>query len=262
MKGEPIMLFRPELLFIQNAMRMAYSLFGNKCEKINDKGCFDLVTDLDVSIERYISLQIHEHYPKDSILGEELCQNSAIKGRTWTVDPIDGTVNLANRIPIYGIQCSLLEDEIPMLGVIFFPETDIMCYAEKGKGAYIHGRKINCSLNESLHHSVITMGDFSHSNNDRFIRQIQILQRLAPEVAKIRMVGAASYDFFLLATGSTCAHIMFSRNLWDIIPGLLISQEAGAVVTNLDGYPYSFRDDSLLIAANKPLSDQLLSLIL
>lgn len=262
MKEEPIIQFRPESHFIQDAMRKAYSLYGNKYEKINEKGSFDLVTDLDVSIERYLSLQIHEHYPQDGILGEELCHNSAIKGRTWTVDPIDGTVNLANRIPIYGIQSSLLEDGIPMLGAIYFPETDIMCYAEKGKGAYVHGRKINCSINESLHHSVITMGDFSHSSSDRFIHQIQILQKIAPEVAKIRMFGAASYDYYLLATGSTCAHIMFSRNLWDIIPGLLISQEAGAVVTNLDGGPYSFKDESLLIAANQSLSEKILSLIL
>ena len=75
------------------------------------------------------------------------------------------------------------------------------------------------------------------------------------------MFGAASCDFFLLANGSTGAHIMYSRNLWDILPGLLIAQKAGAVITNLRGCPYSLEDDNLLVAANNSISNQILELV-
>lgn len=252
--------FKPELLFIQNVIRQAFDRYGNQYREVSQKDRFDLVTDLDVAIEQYITNQIHEQYPQDSILGEELTQNSVVQGRTWTIDPIDGTVNMANRIPIYGIQCALLENAIPLVSAIFFPETGTMCYAQKGAGAYIGERKQSCASATAISHSIVTMGDFLHDEAGAK-RQLQVLQNVSSEVAKIRMFGAASYDFFLLATGATHAHIMFATTLWDIIPGLLIAQEAGAVVTNLKGDPYTFEDDSLLVAADESLSRQLLKLI-
>lgn len=252
---------RDELNFIIKILKEAYANYGNRFENVNHKDSYDLVTDLDFSIENYLTKQIKAHFPNDNIIGEECNLNPMVEGRNWTVDPIDGTVNLANNIPIYGTQCSMIADGSPQIGVIYFPEYDIMCYAEKGKGAYGQHGKLSCALNYSMKDAIITLGDFSHNSSIRYNNQIQVLQKLAPEVAKVRMFGAASYDFFMLATGSTSAHIMFSKKVWDIMPGLLISQEAGAVITNLQGDAYSLEDDNILAAANQSISEQILGLL-
>lgn len=241
---------------------MAYAILGNKYDCINHKGSFDLVTNLDYSIEELLAQKIRARFPEDNIIGEEINNNPILIGRNWTIDPIDGTVNLANNIPIYGIQCSMVEDGVIKVGVIYFPEYDIMCFAEKGKGAYSEHGKLICSLNSNLKDAVVSLGDFSHSNLVNYDGQMRVMQALAHKVAKIRMFGAASFDFYMLAKGSTSAHVMYSKNLWDILPGLLIAQEAGAVVTNLRGEPYSYVNDScLLVAANRTISTCILDLI-
>ena len=250
-----------ELDFIIDEIKNAYARFGNKYKQVKHKDSYDLVTDLDISIENYLANRIIENFPGDNIIGEEINRNNVSKGRNWTIDPIDGTVNLANNIPIYGIQCSMLEDGLVKLSAIYFPKQDIICYAAREAGAYEQHDKITCTLNSNIKDSIITFGDFSHSDTIRFKRQERVLHKLAPQVAKIRMFGSASYDFYLLAKGSTSAHIMFSNNLWDILPGLLIAQEAGAIITNLKGEPYSFDDDNILVAANDAISNQILDML-
>ena len=102
------------------------------------------------------------------------------------------------------------------------------------------------------------MGDFSHQNAQWYEQQLQLLQTLPDKVAKVRIFGAACYDFAMLASGATSAHIMFTTNAWDIYPGLIITQEAGGVATNLSGEPYAISDGCLLIAANEQISQKIL----
>ncbi len=251
----------PELSFIKEAIRKAYAKYGDKYEVIEHKGSYDLVTNIDISIESFLVQEIQKRFPLDNIIGEENYQNGISNGRNWTIDPIDGTVNMANNIPIYGVQCSMIDNGLIQLGVIYFPTFDYLCYAERGKGAYGQYGRLKCSMNTNITDAVVTLGDFSHTNKQHYKLQHRVLKKMSAQVSKIRMFGAASYDFFLLANGCTNAHIMFSKNLWDIIPGLIIAQEAGAVITNLYGNPYSFDDDNIIIAANQSLSEQIVDIL-
>ena len=252
--------YRTELEFIMQHMKEAYSLF-NTAREVAHKDSFDLVTDVDFAIEKYLSQKLQECFPDDKILGEELNKNNSWDGRVWTIDPIDGTVNFANRIDIYGVQCSLVENGDVKLGAIYLPKDDSFYWALKGEGSFRNGKPIHTASYTQLQDTILSLGDFSHPNKQWYEHEQQLVRLLPDKVAKLRIFGAACYDFAMLAGGSTGAHIMFTTNAWDIYPGLIIALESGAVATNLQGEPYNLSDGCLLIAANEQICKEILSIV-
>lgn len=233
--------------------KLFFSNIVNLNIDIASKGENDLVTSLDVDIERYIIDKLLEQFPEDNIVSEETRNYSVLKDRNWIIDPIDGTCNFANNIPIYGIQIALMNNVEPLLSIIYLPSINELYYAEKGKGAYLNDAPISTSQHKTLEKSVITIGDFSKSNPLAARQQLEIMAVLHEKVLKIRMFGAACYDFCFLATGRTQTHIMFSRNLWDIIPGLLLAKEAGACISSLDGSEFDINKGSLIASSNESI---------
>ena len=103
------MKYQQELEFITGQIRLAYERFAIAGPAdIRQKSTFDLVTEVDVAIERYLTDAILSAFPEDKIHAEELSSTQAITGRTWVIDPIDGTCNFAHDIPTYGIHYCLL----------------------------------------------------------------------------------------------------------------------------------------------------------
>ena len=129
--------FQKELSFITDCIRQAFARFGACGPKdVRQKSAFDLVTEVDVNIERYITQQILSVFPGDQIHAEELSSSQAITGRTWVIDPIDGTCNFAHNIPMFGIQGALFSDGVPKLAVIYLPFPDEMYTATEGQGCF------------------------------------------------------------------------------------------------------------------------------
>ena len=253
--------YTEELGFIKEQMKAAVNQF-NTIQQINHKDTFDLVTDVDIAVETFLTEQIHAHFPCDRILAEELHKSNSWEGRVWTIDPIDGTVNFANSMPIYGIQASLVEDGDIKMGVIYLPVYDTFYWAIKGEGSYRNGERIHTSSIEQLEDTIVSFGDFSHTCKAWNDYEHALIRILPDKVAKVRFFGAACFDFAMLSIGATGAHIMFTTNAWDIYPGLIIALEAGAVATNLKGGDYNREDGNLLVACNKQISQKLLSLII
>ena len=103
-------MYTKELSFITEKIKEAYGLFGAAGPKdVRSKCAFDLVTEVDVNIERFLTDAILAAFPGDKIHAEELSSSQEIVGRTWVIDPIDGTCNFAHGIPTYGIQCCLFD---------------------------------------------------------------------------------------------------------------------------------------------------------
>lgn len=244
--------YTEELEFIKKIIITGYDQYigKNVKEKIS-KSEFDLVTSVDIGMENYIISAIHRKYPNDLIHSEELNYSTKIQHRTWTVDPIDGTVNMACNIPLFGIQCSLIEDSKPVVGIIYLPLFNEIYTAQKGGGAFLNGNQI-LVIPQNLQHSVVSVGDFPHSRIDDAKLEHKIVGNLFSKISKIRMFGAASVDFAYLASGKTSGTIIFTKNKWDIVPGILICQEAGAIIRSLHG-DYSFNDNAVIATATEEL---------
>ena len=96
---------KKELSFLTRTMKDAWRACGGGTLNTRGKGAFDLVTDVDFAMERYIADAIRENFPGDTVVGEELNPLRELpSGRAWTVDPIDGTVNMAHGLPLFGVQ--------------------------------------------------------------------------------------------------------------------------------------------------------------
>lgn len=247
--------FVKELEFITTHMRIAYDRFAARGAKnVRQKSAFDLVTEVDVNVERYLSAAILAAFPEDHIHGEELSSSQPISGRTWIIDPIDGTVNYAHNIPLYGIQCCLFVDDVPKLAVIYLPCQDEMYTAVAGNGCFLNGEAVHVDTSVTTQNAVISTGDFTHRSDRLAAIQYRAVGYLYPRIAKLRMYGTAAVDCAWLAAGRLSATIFTTQNLWDIGPGVLLCQEAGGIVLGLDGKPYDFSKDGVMLCANEEIA--------
>lgn len=242
--NNPSQKYTEELDFITKVIKEAYQKLANiKIDNLIDKAKFDLVTVLDYEMEKYISAKISEKYPNDRIHGEEGSSNTEIIGRTWTIDPIDGTYNMANKSPLFGVQCSMFDKGEPVVAAIYLPFADEMYSAALDFGAYLNGNPISVAKPD-LSHSVVSFGDFPHSRPSETKTELKILAHLSDKIARIRMFGAASIDYAYVASGKTHGVVIYTKNKWDIAPGILLCKEAGAVTRSLDTSDGTYNFDS------------------
>lgn len=252
------MKFKKELDFLMSTIKDAYHQCSGKEYNISQKTEFDLVTDFDLSMEEYISKQINETFPDDKILGEEFTSNTDLLGRVWSIDPIDGTCNMAVGLKLYGVQCALIIDSEPVVSVEYLPHFDEWIYAVKGEGCYCNGERVFANSKIALNRTIVSFGDYTHKNPYIAAYQHRAMGNLYPQIEKIRMFGAACIDFASVAQGRTHGTVVITKNVWDIAPGVLICREAGAVVTDLKGRDYTFFSDGAVVASNKEVSDVIL----
>ena len=244
-----------ELNFITGKIKEAYSRFAASGPKdIRSKSAFDLVTEVDVNIERFLTERILSAFPGDKIHAEELSSSQEITGRTWVIDPIDGTCNFAHGIPTYGIQCCLFDEGEPKMAVIYLPCQEELYTAMEGEGCFLNGEKVTVGKTVTADTAVISVGDFTHKSDRLAALQYKAVGYLYPRVSKLRMYGAASVDYAWFVSGRLAATVFTTRNLWDIAPGILMSREAGAIVMGLDGQPYTYSKEGVMLAANEEIA--------
>ncbi|OHE42022.1 MAG: hypothetical protein A2Y16_00085 [Tenericutes bacterium GWF2_57_13] len=255
------MKYTREMDFIKRTIREAYRRYYDRSTISSEKKSrFDIVTNIDKSIENLVINEIHRLYPNDRIISEEYHWRSDIQGRTWTIDPIDGTSNMANNIPLYGIQCALIENNTIVLSLIFLPRLREMFTAIDNRGVYMNGKRVRVIERDQMN-AVVSFGDFSHKNLDAAKMEHETMISLSKKVAKIRMFGSAAIDLAYVAAGKSDGAVILTKNLWDIAPGILLCREAGALVANLLGQPHRFGDSGLVVAANQRILDDIIGSI-
>ncbi len=243
--------YKQEITFIVEAMKTAYeTCMGHVSSQGQEKALFDVVTETDLAIERYLIKSIKSQFPNDHILSEEYHGTTKIKERTWTIDPIDGTFNFSTQSPLYGVQCALIEHNEIVVAAIYLPILGETYTAIKQQGAYKNGTLIKVNQDVKLDQAIVSIGDYSHTKFEQATLQHQVVGKLYKKVGRIRMYGAACIDFSFVAAGKNAAAIVLTDNMWDIAPGILICKEAGAVITNPKGTLYQLGDDGVIVLAN------------
>ena len=249
------MSYEKELQFITEKIKAAYGRFAvSGPQDVRSKSAFDLVTEVDVNIERFLTDAILSAFPGDKIHAEEMSSTQEITGRTWVIDPIDGTNNFAHDIPTFGIQCCLFDGGTPKMAVIWLPRQDELYTAIEGRGCFLNGKQVTVNKDFTADTAVISVGDFTHKSDRLAALQYKAVGYLYPRVAKLRMYGAASVDYAWFVSGRLAATVFTTRNLWDIAPGILLSQESGAIIMGLDGKPYDYSKEGVMLAANEEIA--------
>ena len=227
---------------------------------INSKATInDLVTEADHASERAIFEVIQQAHPEHFILSEEtgaIPTNSNIK---WIIDPIDGTINFANGIPICCVSIGVEENGEMLMGAVYNPFMNEMFFAEKGKGAFLNDKPIKVSDKDNLLTSCLVTG-FPYQYLDAENGPLQIFEKLIRKSIPVRRLGSAALDLCWTAAGRFDGFYEHKLQAWDSAAGYLIVQEAGGIVTDLNGEKYNPYQPGI-IATNGKIQDQLLALL-
>ncbi len=219
----------------------------------------DLVTEADHASEKAIFKIIQENHPDHFILSEEtgaVPTNSNIK---WIIDPIDGTINFANGIPICCVSIGVEENGEMIMGAVYNPFMNELFFAEKGKGATLNEKPIKVSDKDNLLTSCLVTG-FPYQYLDSENGPLQIFEKLIRKSIPVRRLGSAALDLCWTAAGRFDGFYEHKLQAWDSAAGFLIVQEAGGKVTDLKGEKYNPYQPGI-IASNGKIHDQLLSLM-
>ncbi|MCD8307766.1 MAG: inositol monophosphatase [Clostridia bacterium] len=250
------MKYAKELEFLTTELKAAYAKVQGLPKNIRQKSTYDLVTDLDYGMEKILTARIREEFPDDLLIAEEFSANPLTDARTWSVDPIDGTVNMANGIPMFGVQASLLINKKPVAACVYHPLTGDLIYAAAGEGTRLNGQRTYVNADKPLYNAVLSFADYPHTDLRLAEGEKYAVEHVYRKVAKIRLFGCACYDFSFVAMGRTDGTVIISKNVWDLSPGWLLCEEAGAKCCGLDGSPFTFDSYKGLIAcANDTLRD-------
>ncbi|REK74891.1 inositol monophosphatase family protein [Paenibacillus paeoniae] len=226
----------------------------------------DLVTEVDKGSERLIRKLIGTHFPHHSFLGEEGCEpgpEASAKALEeaqdseylWIVDPIDGTTNFVHGFPFFCVSIALAYRGEVIVGVVYDPIKDELFIAEKGKGAYVHGKRMQVAEDASLKESLIATG-LPAEREYALPLNLKGISELAPQVRNLRVAGSAALHLAYVASGRLSGFWEIGLNSWDMAAGVLLIQESGGVVTDTSGAPYTLgvRD---VVASNGLLHKEL-----
>jgi len=214
----------------------------------------DIVTEADYKSENIITTVLESEFPDHGIRSEEDVQRDGSSEYTWSVDPLDGTGNFAHGNPNYSISIALLENETPVVGVVYAPETDEMFSAISGEEAMLNGTPLTTTERTSLDECMLLSG---YDPDGTF------LSHSYHEARGVRRLGSAALNLCYLAAGSADAVWEYDTYPWDVNAGLVIACTAGATVTTADGTQYEpnvgLDTRNELLGSNGPLHETLLS---
>lgn len=197
------------------------------------KGRNDPVTDVDRAAEAAISEILVAARPGDALLGEEGTTRPG-GGRTWLIDPLDGTVNFVHGLPIVSVSIALFEGDTPLVGVVYDPIHEELYCAASGEGATLNGRPIHVSGTDDPQRALLVTG-FPYDHHDHAAAYVATLEAMLNEVNGIRRLGSAALDLCYIAAGRLDGGWEYNLKPWDIAAGLTILAEAGGVATTPAG---------------------------
>jgi myo-inositol-1(or 4)-monophosphatase len=224
---------------------MQMARFGQDV-RVDKKGTIDLVTDVDVAVERMFRALIAERFPDHQILAEEMGGAAAIPpGPCWIFDPIDGTTNFAHGMPIFCASLALEIDGVPELAAVYDPNRKELFTAERGGGAFLNGRPLRVSAAAQLVDAMLVTG-FPYDVHSRVDEIVGLFAEFVGKARAVRRLGSAAIDLCWVAAGRMDGFWESDLKPWDIAGGALLVTEAGGRVTNLDGSPFRSRTGSVL----------------
>ncbi|MBM7366250.1 histidinol-phosphatase [Gordonia hydrophobica] len=218
------------------ADRLTTSRFGAVDLVVDSKPDLTPVSDADLACERLLRSTIAQAHPDDAVLGEEFGGDPVLTGRQWVIDPIDGTKNFVRGVPVWATLIALLEDGVPVVGVVSAPALDRRWWAADGMGAFASHRgadvrPITVSKVDELGSASLAFSSLS-GWADRGIRDQFI--GLTDDVWRVRGYGDF-YNYCLVAEGAVDIAAEPEVSLWDLAALDIVVREAGGQFTGLDG---------------------------
>jgi myo-inositol-1(or 4)-monophosphatase len=230
--------------------------------RVDKKGPIDLVTEIDLQVERAFRAMIADRFPDHDVLGEEFELQGDRDARPrycWVIDPIDGTTNYAHGLPIFCASLALEIDGVAAVGAVYDPNRRELFTAERGGGAWLNGVPLRVSSSTSLIDSLLVTG--FHYNVHRDPAELMALfGEFITRARAVRRLGSAALDLCYVAAGRFDGFWEQKLQPWDVAAGALIVDEAGGRTTTTTGGAFQSRAGSVL-ATNGRIHIEMLEVI-
>jgi myo-inositol-1(or 4)-monophosphatase len=231
--------------------------------KIREKGPADLVTEADLASQNAIRTLLADRFSDHVFLGEEDAPSAALIAArlrgdrpVWIVDPLDGTTNYAHGEPHFCVSVAVVKDNAILAGAVLKPVTDECFTAERGSGAQLNGQPIHVSDVDDLRQALVGLSFPPQFRRDSI--EVEDLFRVMEATQAVRRSGSAALNLCYVAAARYDAYWATKTNAWDVAAGCLIVEEAGGVVTALDGSAFDLAAPWPVAAATAALSRQLI----
>jgi myo-inositol-1(or 4)-monophosphatase len=222
------------------------------------KSKHEIVTTADKLAEKIIIAGIKKQFPDHAILAEESGRNKNKSNYLWIIDPLDGTTNFFMHNPLFSVSIGLAYKNEILLGVVYVPILDELYYAEKGKGAFVNGKRIKVSQTNEIKDTFLT---FCHGNKITALNTaINFYGKLKKTARDFRQLGSAAIECAYVARGITDAIVIPGVKSWDVAAGTILVSEAGGKVVDLKGKEWTIKSNDIL-ATNGKIEKPLLKLI-
>jgi myo-inositol-1(or 4)-monophosphatase len=196
----------------------------------------DLVTQADKRSEQLIVARLNKYFPDHAVAAEEGTGKETSSEFRWHVDPLDGTTNFAHGYPCFCVSIALAQHDTLLVGVVFNPFYNELFTAARGEGAAFNGKRIHVSKVASLSTSLLCTG--FPVRNRKASPNLQYYGDFTQRSHGVRRDGSAALDLACVAMGRFDAFWEFNLQKWDTAAGVLLVEEAGGRVSDLEGKPY------------------------
>ena len=223
--------------------------------KIETKGLHDLVSYVDKTSEKRIIAGLQKLLPESGFIAEEGTSKKHGMRFNWVIDPLDGTTNFIQGVPVYAVSIGLLDYNEMVLGVVYEVGRDECFYAWKEGGAFLNGKPIHVSARNDINDALLATG-FPYNDFSKLEGYIEFLKWTMTNARGVRRLGSAATDLAYVACGRFDAFWEYDLKPWDVAAGSLIVKEAGGKVSDYSGgINYLFGKE---IVATNGLLDELI----
>ena len=227
--------------------------------RIESKGLHDLVSYVDKESEKQIIGQLSKLIPDSGFIAEEGTSSKHGERFNWVIDPLDGTTNFIQGVPVYAVSIGLLDFDELVMGVVYEVGRDECFYAWKDGGAYLNGQTIHVSDRENINDTLLATG-FPYNDFSKMESYIEFLKWAMKNARGVRRLGSAATDMAYVACGRFDAFWEYDLKPWDVAAGSVIVTEAGGKVMDYKGGEnYLFGRE--IVASNGLLDDLILKKI-
>jgi myo-inositol-1(or 4)-monophosphatase len=219
--------------------------------EIEVKGRHNFVTEVDKDTERMIISRLKDLVPGAGFIAEEGTTTTRGDVFNWIIDPLDGTTNFIHGAPPVAVSIALVENNIPVVGVIYEIWMKESFYAWKDSKAWLNGKEIHVSKTPDIKDSLIATG-FPYHNFERMKGFMDTINYFFNHTHGVRRLGSAATDLAYVACGRFDGFYEYNLSPWDVAAGVLIVKQAGGKVTDFSGGD-NFIFGREIVAGNKDI---------